>query len=96
MLTGRYVPNEEERSRTFSMTLPNKILRHLDKISRDRNISRSFFVRQLILNEIENQKKGLPSLRVLGANQDPASEAAEVPASTDTTRQRSLQEVHPA
>lgn len=57
MLTGRYAPPEEERSKTVSITLPKKISRQLDGISRDRNISRSYFIRQLILREIENQKK---------------------------------------
>jgi hypothetical protein len=57
MLTGRYAPPEEERARTVSITLPKRIFRQLDALSRDKNISRSYFIRGLILREAELQKK---------------------------------------
>ena len=79
LLTGRYKPKQEDKSRTVSIALPTKVFQELDRISIGQSISRSFFIRQLILREIENQKKkeeeGLQGLQNLGANQD-ATQAA--------------------
>ena len=95
MLTGRYAPPEEERSRTVSITLPKRVSRQLDEISRDKNISRSYFIRQLILREVELQKKGLSSLQVIGANQIPASQTAQLSTAPPKTKSIS-QEVRAA
>lgn len=56
MLTARYVPNPEERCTSFTMTLPTKILRELDSMRQDKDMSRSFYVRKLIESDLQKQK----------------------------------------